>query len=143
MRGPPNFLNYDEFDVFSYGSLFMEDQKLGQIDDCMDTVRYFAEECDSMQGFQSLVDVDSGFGGLAKSIFQEIRDEYSKKPIFAMANSVSNARPAEKSRYSLLNSSLAMASISQFCSVYLPLRSIMHQSSSVRLRFCEYKFGGI
>lgn len=131
MEGPPNFFSYDEFDAFSYGSLFMDQRsQYDQIDAVLDSVRYFAEECDSMQGFQALVDVDSGFGGLAKSILQEVKDEYAKKPIFALGAPSANT---ERSKFSNLNESLGLVSLAQFCDIFVPLKNIIGSSHQLKI----------
>lgn len=38
-------------------------------DDVHDRLRFFAEECDALQGFQVVFDADSGFGGYHASYF--------------------------------------------------------------------------
>ena len=50
-----------------------------------DVVRYFVEECDYLEGYHLLADVDSAFGGLASSVVQLLRDDFSPKaPIFCL-----------------------------------------------------------
>ena len=48
-----------------------------------DTLRYFAEECDSIQGFHLLSDWSTGFGALATCIAELIVDEYASKSIIS------------------------------------------------------------
>lgn len=47
------------------------------------------EECDSLQGFQLLVDVDDGFGGLGSCLAQELAEEYSQKGVLSVSTSPS------------------------------------------------------
>ena len=42
------------------------------------------EECDSLQGFQLLVDQDDGFGGLGSCLAEELADEFSQKGILTV-----------------------------------------------------------
>ena len=80
------------FDSFTQGTeLFHEVHKVGsclncgnlQDDDLLDRdVRLFAEECDSLQGFQVLLESDSGWGGFATEYLEIIRGEYPKASIW-------------------------------------------------------------
>jgi len=49
-----------------------------QIDD---KIRFFAEECDNLQGFHILSDAHSGFGGLACKINNLLNDDYRSKSV--------------------------------------------------------------
>ena len=49
-----------------------------------DSLRYFAEDCDRLQGFQFLFDMDDGFGGFAHRLLQHLGDEYRSKTVFAV-----------------------------------------------------------
>ena len=53
------------------------------------------EECDSLQGFQLLVDTEDAFGGLGSCIVQELVEEYGQKGIFSITPSP-NTRPLDK-----------------------------------------------
>ena len=48
-----------------------------------DTLRYFAEECDGIQGFHLLSDWSTGFGALANCIAELIVDEYASKSVIS------------------------------------------------------------
>lgn len=50
-----------------------------------DSIRRTAELCDSLQGYQVLVDVDSGFSGATSHFLQYLREEYAKAPIFTFS----------------------------------------------------------
>lgn len=49
-----------------------------------DRLHFFAEECDSLQGFHLLVDEDDGFSGLGCRLAQELTDEFGRKAILAV-----------------------------------------------------------
>ncbi|KAJ3292400.1 Protein misato 1 [Borealophlyctis nickersoniae] len=96
-------------------------------DDFVDErLRFFAEECDSLQGFNVLGDVSDGFSGLAASILEFVRDEFPKKDILSFGI----PKPLlpehqEKNRVlnsvNLVNTGLAMNSMAEFSSMYVPL----------------------
>lgn len=52
-----------------------------------DRLHFFAEECDSLQGFQLLVDTDDGFAGLGGCLAQELAEEYGPKGILSVSTS--------------------------------------------------------
>ena len=53
------------------------------------TNRYFAEECDSLGGFQLLAHDAGGFGAMTEGLMAHIRDEYPRSPV---------VRPARRAR---------------------------------------------
>jgi hypothetical protein len=67
--GSPSF-----FDAFSYGSQFVNET-------LQDAARGLLEESDSLQGFQAVVDIDSGFGGLALEYLTYLREECPRAPL--------------------------------------------------------------
>jgi hypothetical protein len=48
-------------------------------DEIEDRIRFFAEDCDSLQGFVILSETFSGFGGIAASVLRDLADDYSVK----------------------------------------------------------------
>lgn len=75
--------NSDEysFDVFNLGiDLWKGD--FGE--DFSDKIRNYMEECDTLQGFQIILDAYNGFGGLTYSCLEHIRDEYDKKTVLTV-----------------------------------------------------------
>jgi hypothetical protein len=50
-------------------------------DEVFDRLRFFVEECDSMQGFQVVCDTHSGFGGMTQAMLQHVADEYTNRPV--------------------------------------------------------------
>lgn len=46
-------------------------------DELEDRLRFFAEDCDSLQGFMALVDSESAFSGLSARFLAELADDYS------------------------------------------------------------------
>lgn len=64
------------FDAFGEGSVIYNESGKVQAQEALDAVRYFLEECDSPQGFQCSVDMNSGFSGYATQMMTELRDAY-------------------------------------------------------------------
>ena len=50
-------------------------------------IRFFAEECDALGGFQLLAHDAGGFGGLAEGLLTHIRDDYARTPVVRAAMS--------------------------------------------------------
>ena len=65
------------FDIFGLGV----DEAKSCFDDYEDRVRFFAEECDYLEGVQMLVDSDDGFGGFGSEMVRYLRDDFGSKCI--------------------------------------------------------------
>jgi len=106
--------------------------------------RHALEGCDSVQGFQLLLDADSGFGGMGAALLTRIRDDYTRAPCLtlglgAMARpppppKPDGARPNdarnEAHAYApALNDALALTAFSDLATAYVPL----YGSSAVRM----------
>jgi hypothetical protein len=46
-----------------------------------DRIRFFAEECDYLEGFQVVVDADSGFGGYGSEMIRYLSDDFGSKSV--------------------------------------------------------------
>eukprot|EP00118_Oscarella_pearsei_P010354 m.63154 g.63154 ORF g.63154 m.63154 type:complete len:505 (+) comp35146_c0_seq4:50-1564(+) len=78
----PGHFQGDSFESYSSGlDAFKADSFSGEIED---SLRFFAEECDYLQGFQLLCDLHDGFAGLATSTVELIKDEFPKRSILAV-----------------------------------------------------------
>lgn len=79
------------FDNYVIGrQAYRENEK--EMDTFDENFRFFVEECDSLQGFQILTDIDDAFGGFTESLINEIRDEFAKTPILTYGLSDSKAQ---------------------------------------------------
>ncbi|RUS28702.1 hypothetical protein BC938DRAFT_481551 [Jimgerdemannia flammicorona] len=72
--------DFKPFDVFSYGRDAYDDAEK-ELETYDENFRFFAEECDAVQGFQFLTTTFDGFGGFATSFLETIRDDYPKTSI--------------------------------------------------------------
>ncbi|KAI8988227.1 tubulin domain-containing protein [Mycotypha africana] len=110
------------FDNFNIGrQAYRDNEKELELFD--ENFRFFVEECDNLQGFQMMVDVDDGFGGFSESLLHDIRDEFAKAPIFLYGLSDSRAvyRNERQKQKIMLNRALSLTRLSQLASVYIPI----------------------
>ena len=71
-----------KFDVFTHGYEVMAGNGSEQTEEIFESFRCQLEDCDRVQGFQIMVDCDSGFGGLSHDFLVEcVREECRTKPI--------------------------------------------------------------
>eukprot|EP00879_Flechtneria_rotunda_P013994 GHRR01014621.1.p1 GENE.GHRR01014621.1~~GHRR01014621.1.p1 ORF type:complete len:376 (+),score=113.27 GHRR01014621.1:168-1295(+) len=90
-------------------------------------VRWWAEQCDRMQGFQIFADDTGGWGGITLDLLQALRDTYAWQPLMyfsvqqqQQATSSSPARTARRTRH-VLSSSISIAEVTQYSSLYVPM----------------------
>ncbi len=86
-----------------------------------DRIRKMMEECDSAQGFQVLVDADTGFSGLSASLIQDnLCTEYPKKTFLVYGISSSSS---SSSRIAKANQALLMKSMMESGVLYVPIHA--------------------
>lgn len=95
------------FDNYTIGKdAYVENEKEMNVFD--DNFRLFAEECDYLQGFQILTDIDDAFGGFTEGLIHDIRDEFAKIPVLTYGLSDSclhyrnDVRKKNKRNYKML-----------------------------------------
>ena len=89
-----------------------------------DAVRYWAEECDHLRGFQVFAEDLGGFGGVAATVAEEIRDEYGGAPtvLFSLRPPANTRESAQyRARLALLNDAMVSAVLAPNCDVYVPV----------------------
>ncbi|XP_058788776.1 protein misato [Phymastichus coffea] len=107
------------FDIFSYGQNLWKTNNFSE--DFTDKIRAYAEECNLMQGFQVLVDADDGFGGLAASLIQYLKDEYGKSIITWPVFDSSHRDPTQSDNIKLINTVLLWHQLGEYSSLFSPL----------------------
>ncbi|BDA46653.1 Protein misato homolog 1 [Coccomyxa sp. Obi] len=94
-------------------------------ENALDRIRCFAEECDSLQGFQYFSDDLSGFGHFSYELLQMMQDDYARSPVLLFAPRPSldetPTQQASASRQRRLSEAVSMARLSEVSSVYVPL----------------------
>ncbi|KAK2719368.1 hypothetical protein QYM36_005001 [Artemia franciscana] len=98
------------FNFFDSGVLEWNKSYLGE--DIEDSLRFFAEGCDVLQGFQLLFDAHDGFSGVAEKTLELIHEEYGKKTThaFPVMPSRFSSDTQEKAKVRLINIALSFNS---------------------------------
>ncbi|KAI8094975.1 tubulin domain-containing protein [Gilbertella persicaria] len=107
------------FDNYTIGrQAYVENEK--EVDIFEDNFRFFVEECDRLQGFHLLTDVDDAFGGFTEGLLHHIRDEFAKTPIitFGMSDSFAPYRTQRHQQKIMLNRSLGLTRLAELSSIY-------------------------
>ncbi|CAG5127452.1 unnamed protein product [Candidula unifasciata] len=109
------------FNIFGVGQQVCSDKR--QWDIIEDNIRYFAEECDFLQGFQILLDNYNAFGGVAASVLSYLSDEFASKSRLSFA--VTPASPCDQTATErsarILNTALSLHHCGGDSSLFVPL----------------------
>ncbi|ORE07433.1 hypothetical protein BCV72DRAFT_249441 [Rhizopus microsporus var. microsporus] len=107
------------FDNYTIGKdAYVENEKEMSVFD--DNFRLFAEECDYLQGFQILTDIDDAFGGFTEGLIHDIRDEFAKIPVltYGLSDSCLHYRNDRMKQKVALNRALSMTRLGELSSIY-------------------------
>ncbi|RCH82943.1 Protein dml1 [Rhizopus azygosporus] len=110
------------FDNYTIGKdAYVENEKEMNVFD--DNFRLFAEECDYLQGFQILTDIDDAFGGFTEGLIHDIRDEFAKIPVltYGLSDSCLHYRNDRMKQKVALNRALSMTRLGELSSIYVPI----------------------
>jgi hypothetical protein len=111
---------FGDFDTFCQGQDAARNTDF--FDDLSDRVRYFAEECDTLQGIHYSVDLDSGFAGIGLSLLEELRDTYRVPVLTTGLSGLERKTPtSDQARRIFLNSAYASSRLMAQSSIYVPL----------------------
>eukprot|EP00794_Sanderia_malayensis_P000588 gene588-1248_t len=99
------------FNSFDLGFSMNTDAKFW--DSWEDRMHFFAEECDKLQGFQVLTDLNDGFGGLGVRIVENLRDLYGKNTIAVYGSWPSSMSQATNEHQQIINSALSLGHLVQ------------------------------
>ncbi|ALC49043.1 mst [Drosophila busckii] len=110
-------------------------------EDFCDRIRQYAEECDALQGFQLLFDIDDGFSGMASKCLEHLNDEYTRAsyvlPLHYPQN-ISYAQADMRTAHSIrvVNSVLSYYHLSEQASMFTPLSTLetIWRNSSLKSR---------
>ncbi|XP_031567453.1 protein misato homolog 1-like [Actinia tenebrosa] len=109
------------FDTFGYGqNLYINTDFRDEFEN---SLHFFVEECDQLQGFQILTDIHNGFAGLSSQVIQDLADEYSPKSIitFGLLPATLPGSTNMKAAHRLLNIALSFDQLSSNSSMLTPL----------------------
>ena len=129
---PSTSLEGGAFDTFNAGLGFAQTSSWS--DSVMDEkIRFFLEECDSIDGFNVHVDTVGGFGGVCAATLDLLRDEFPRQTIltFGYEDTLEGLsdRDVHKTK---LNSALAANRFLETASLYVPIQvsSLQHLASN-------------
>ncbi|XP_077112755.1 protein misato homolog 1 isoform X1 [Ranitomeya variabilis] len=109
----------DGLESFSQGEAMFKTQ----LEEVEDRLHFFTEECDYLQGFQLLCDIQGGFSAVGVRMAELLHDEYPGRGILSFGTCP--APPEEmdpcKAVYQLLNCILALGPLSSYSSLFCPL----------------------
>ncbi|KAG1381069.1 hypothetical protein G6F61_003495 [Rhizopus arrhizus] len=134
----------NRFDNYTIGKeAYTENEKEAEIFD--NNLRLFAEECDSLQGFHILTDVDDAFGGFTEGLLHDLRDEFGKLSIltYGLSDSFAYYRNERMRQKIELNRALSITHLSELSSVYVPIytpteKALKTSNLQPYLHFNEY-----
>ncbi|EDX03099.1 protein misato [Drosophila yakuba] len=94
-----------------------------------DRIRLYVEECDGLQGFQVLFDIDDGFGGLAGKCLEHLNDEYSRASFvlplhYPRITSYAQADPRLSHSIRVVNNVLGYNQLSEQAMMFTPLSTL-------------------
>ncbi|KAJ3034989.1 Protein misato 1 [Rhizophlyctis rosea] len=89
-------------------------------------LRFFVEECDSLQGFNITADAINGFSGLSASIVEYLREEFPKKTsmVFGLHDHPVLEKTEKDRKVNQLrnvNAALATSHLAEHSSLYVPI----------------------
>ncbi|XP_030378129.1 protein misato [Scaptodrosophila lebanonensis] len=98
-------------------------------EDFCDRIRLYVEECDGLQGFQLLFDIDDGFSGLATKCLEHLNDEYSRAsfvvPLHYPRNlSYAQADTRTSHNIRVVNAVLSYNHLSDYATMFTPLSTL-------------------
>ncbi|XP_065912037.1 protein misato homolog 1-like isoform X2 [Dysidea avara] len=121
----PGYCPVQPFDCFPAGIDAAQSPKF--IRDIDDRLHFFSEECDNLQGFQLLVDMQDGFGGMAAEIAVHLLQElYPKKAVLVnglFPPSTALLQPHQQ-HYKILNYAMSIAQLSEHSSLLVPISTV-------------------
>jgi len=107
------------FDLYGHGQEAMREGEIQE--DVLDSLRWFCEECDSLQSFVIPADINAGFGSCAKEILTELADFYPRTPKFLMGLSPPDSQSL--SHIYDVNAALCTALLPELVSLYSPIKT--------------------
>ncbi|KAI9470956.1 MAG: tubulin domain-containing protein [Benjaminiella poitrasii] len=127
------------FDKYTIGRQAYTDNEK-EVDIFEENFRFFVEECDNIQGFQIMTDVDDAFGGFTEGLLNDIRDEFAKTSILTYGLCDSYAQYRINKQKVALNRALSITRLTNLSSIYIPIYSpteatIRHCGLSAYVRF--------
>jgi hypothetical protein len=96
------------------------------LEEISDMIRTFAEDADTLAGFQCIVDDFTLWGGIASEVLEMVKDDYRAQPVLLYATRKNNAvsrqvMPAAMKQHLQLARGLSNALLTRYTDVFVPL----------------------
>ncbi|MCL7036653.1 hypothetical protein MKW94_022154 [Papaver nudicaule] len=115
--------NANEFDNYGIGKDVFSEGLRG--DEMSERLRFFAEECDHIQGIQFVVDDSGGFSSVAANFLENIADDYTNIPLilYSARDPRHYTKPMNKkdSISRALHDAVTFSRFSSFCKLIAPI----------------------
>ncbi|CAM2108434.1 protein misato homolog 1 isoform X4 [Caretta caretta] len=117
--------NYDgessQLEAFGQGESLLHNSTY--LEELEDRLHFYVEECDYLQGFQILCDLNNGFSGVGAKVTELLHDEYSGRGIltWGLTPVIHNVGVSWKDFYRLMNTVLGIVHLSTHSSLFCPL----------------------
>nr|CAG8449247.1 138_t:CDS:10 [Entrophospora candida] len=111
------------FDVFSFGKNAYLDHQKEDENSFDENFRFFAEECDLIQGFQIITNINDGFGGFSCGFVEQLIEEYPKKSVLTFGINETSIKSSNHSHYikNNLNTILSLIQLTDMSSMFIPM----------------------
>ncbi|CAJ0827935.1 7112_t:CDS:10 [Entrophospora sp. SA101] len=111
------------FDVFSFGKNAYLDHQKEDENSFDENFRFFAEECDLIQGFQIITNLNDGFGGFSCGFVEQLIEEYPKKSVLTFGINETLIKSSNHSHYikNNLNTILSLIQLTDMSSMFIPM----------------------
>ncbi|KAI9244658.1 tubulin domain-containing protein [Sporodiniella umbellata] len=130
----------NRFDSYTIGKeAYIENEKETEIFE--NNMRLFAEECDSLQGFQIMTDVDDAFGGFTEGLLNDLRDEFGKLSIitYGLSDSLAYYRNDRAKQKIELNRIFSLTRLSELSSEYAPYHTSAIIAAAIETNSVPYR----
>ncbi|XP_026513896.1 protein misato homolog 1 isoform X3 [Terrapene carolina triunguis] len=113
--------NDGQLEAFGQGESLLHDPTY--LEELEDRLHFYVEECDYLQGFQILCDLNNGFSGVGAKVTELLHDEYSGRGIltWGLTPVIRNVGVSWKDFYRLMNTVLGIVHLSSHSSLFCPL----------------------
>ncbi|XP_030397864.1 protein misato homolog 1 isoform X1 [Gopherus evgoodei] len=110
-----------QLEAFGQGESLLHDPTY--LEELEDRLHFYVEECDYLQGFQILCDLNNGFSGVGAKVTELLHDEYSGRGIltWGLTPVIDNVGVSWKDFYRLMNTVLGIVHLSSHSSLFCPL----------------------
>lgn len=116
---------WDEFHNFYHGSFAGSKLNSKEKEDAWESIRFYLEDSDRLEGFQCFLDADSGWGAFGAEMLTDVREECRSANITAYGLNKAYPLQCEESPFqkttSAVNVALSTVAIQEIVDLYIPM----------------------